>query len=254
MTDELLYERRDRIAIITINRPEKRNALNAPARAALFTAFRDAEADDKVRAVIVTGAGDKSFCSGADLTEMANNGTQLPGKDFTPILRKNVTLTKPTIAAVNGTAFAGGFLLAQMCDLCVAAEGAQFAITEAKWGRGAPWSTPLSTMIPQRIWHELLMTAAPISARRMYEVGFVNRVVPREALLDEAIALASTIVENAPLTIAAGLQAVYLAAEMGVTAAEVAADAVFAGVYASEDAQEGPLAFREKRQPMWKNR
>lgn len=254
MADEILYAVDDNSAIVTINRPEKRNALNHAARQGLFAAIRAAEADESVRTVIITGAGDKAFCAGADLTEMAATGTRTPGKDFTPRFRKNIEVTKPVIAAVNGAALAGGFLLAQMCDLCVACDDATFGISEAKWSRGAPWASALSRMVPQRIMLELLLTAAPISAARMHQVGFVNLVASRETFMDEARALAAVIGENAPLTVAGHLKMTYLGAEMGVSAAEEAADAIFEPVYNSADAQEGPAAFREGRPATWTGR
>lgn len=239
---------------IRINRPEKRNALNAVAREGLFSAFRAAQADPACRVVIVTGTGDTSFCAGADLVEMSRTGLTVPPRDFTPRLGVNVQLDKPVIAAVNGAAYAGGFLLAQMADLCVAAENATFAITEARWGRGAPWAVPLIDMIPRRAMNELLLTALPISARRAAEIGLVNDVVPLPRLMDRARELAQTICRNAPLTVAAHLKMVKLAGEMGVTAAEAVADELFRPVYESRDAQEGPAAFRERRQPVWECR
>lgn len=252
--DEVLFEVQDGVALVTINRPEARNALNRAAREGLFDAFRAAEADPDCRVVIVTGAGDKSFCAGADLKELAAEGITVPGKDFTPRLRKNVDINKPVIAAVNGPAYAGGFLLAQMCDLCIAADTASFAISEAKWGRGAPWAAPLSAMLPQRVMMELLITAEPLSAQRMYELGLVNRITSRDNLLTEARAMAQSIARNAPLTVAGHLTLTYMCADMGATAAEDAADEFFKWIYASEDAQEGPRAFREKRTPEWQGR
>jgi enoyl-CoA hydratase/carnithine racemase len=161
---------------------------------------------------------------------------------------------KPVIAAVNGAALAGGFLLAQMCDLCIAVDHAQFAITEARWGRGAPWAAPLPWLIPPRIALELLLTAEPISAQRAYDVGLVNRVVGRDELRDCAQRMAQGIADNAPLSVRAGKAMVYAASEQGRTGALQAGDRFFEAAYKSEDAQEGPRAFREKRRPVWKGR
>src|SRR5690606_12116339 len=121
--------------------------------------------------------------------------------DFAPYLNRNIEMPKPVIAAVNGIAYAGGFLLAQMCDLCVAAEHARFGITEARWGRGAPWAAPLPWLIPPRVALELLLTAEPIDAQRAFEIGLVNRVVPRGELRATAQALALRIAQNAPLSV-----------------------------------------------------
>jgi enoyl-CoA hydratase len=254
VTDEIVVTVTDGTHEIRINRPEKRNALNRAAREGLFAAFRAAQADDRCRAVIVTGTGDRSFCAGADLSEMAATGLTVPPRDFTPRLGINVQLDKPVIAAVNGAAYAGGFLLAQMADLCIASEHATFAISEARWGRGAPWATPLAGMLPRRVMAELLLTAQPISAHRAGELGLVNQVVPHDKLLDQAHELAAVICRNAPLTVGAHLRMVRTSGDIGESAAEAVADEMFRHVYTSRDAQEGPAAFRERREPVWEGR
>ncbi|WP_314037682.1 enoyl-CoA hydratase-related protein [Dietzia sp. CH92] len=254
MSEPVIYEVRDRVAWITINRPEQRNAMNLAVRSGLFESFKKAEEDERVRVIVLTGAGDRAFSAGGDLKEMSGNSLGVPAADFAPRLRRNIHVTKPTIAAVNGFAYAGGFLLAQMCDLCVASESASFAITEAKWSRGAPWSIPAFRQLPQRIMLELLLTAQPIGAARMHELGFVNRLAPADQLVEATTELAGVLVENAPLTIKGHIQMAYLGQEMGVTAAEEAADAIFVPIYSSEDAKEGPRAFAEKRKPEWRGR
>ncbi|GAA1936340.1 enoyl-CoA hydratase/isomerase family protein [Nocardioides hwasunensis] len=254
MSDALIVERRGQVHEITINRPEQRNALNEEVRNGLFDAFRAAQEDPTCRVVIVTGAGDRAFSAGADLKELAELGITDPGPDFTPRLGRNVQLDKPVIAAVNGAAYAGGFLLAQMADLCVASTNASFCIAEARVGRGAPWSTKLAGLLPRRVYVELLVLADPISAQRAYELGFVNRLVEPDALMGAARELATRICANAPLTVAGHLQVVDLAYRMDEHAAEDAANEVFAPIYHSEDAQEGPRAFRERRAPVWKGR
>jgi enoyl-CoA hydratase/carnithine racemase len=158
------------------------------------------------------------------------------------------------IAAVNGVAFAGGFLLAQMCDLVIAADHARFAITEAKVGRGSPWAAPLPWLIPPRVAMEIMVTAEPITAQRAYELGLVNKVVPLAELRDAAQAMARTIASNAPLSVRAAKSLVYLSAEHGWSAALDAADELYEPVYLSEDGQEGPRAFAEKRAPRWQGR
>jgi enoyl-CoA hydratase/carnithine racemase len=248
------YERTGPAAWVTIDRPDARNALNAEVRAGLFAAADRFNADPDARVLVLTGAGDMAFCAGGDLKEMAETSLTVPPPDFLPQFGRNVAVEKPTIAAVNGVAFAGGFLLAQMCDLCLAADHAQFAITEPRVGRGAPWAMPLPWLIPPRVALELLLTASPISAARAYDVGLVNRVVPLADLRATAQALAETIAANAPLSVRAGKEMVYRAAA-GRSAAEFAeAEAIWESVYLSEDAQEGPRAFREKRPPRWQGR
>ena len=141
-----------------------------------------------------------------------------------------------------------------MCDLCVAADDARFAITEAKWSRGAPWAAPLPWLIPPRVALELIVTAEPISAERAREIGLVNRVVPRAALLGEAQALAATIARNAPLSVRAAKRMVYAVAGRDLASGLDEGDRIWQPVYESEDAQEGPRAFREKRAPVWRAR
>ena len=254
MSEVVRYERTGPAAWVTIDRPDARNALNAEVRAGLFAAADRFNADPEARVLVLTGAGDRAFCAGGDLKEMAETSLTVPPPDFLPQFGRNLLVEKPTIAAVNGVAFAGGFLLAQMCDLCLAADHAQFAITEAKVGRGTPWAMPLPWLIPPRVALELLLTAEPISAARAYDVGLVNRVVPLADLRATAQAMAETIAANAPLSVRAGKEMVYRAAA-GRSATELAeAEAIWEPVYLSEDAQEGPRAFREKRPPRWQGR
>jgi enoyl-CoA hydratase/carnithine racemase len=252
--NEVLYDVVDEVAWITINRPEARNALNTVVREGIFAAFHRFRDDNEAKVAVLTGAGDQAFCAGGDLKEMAAMKLEVPPPDFVPHLGVNIHVDKPVIAAVNGAALAGGFLLAQMCDLCIAAEHAQFAITEARWGRGAPWAAPLPWLIPPRVALELLLTADPISAQRAYEVGLVNKVVDRDELRDAAQSMARRIADNAPLSVRAGKAMVYEAAEQHRTGALQAGDRFYEPAYRSDDAQEGPRAFREKRRPVWKGR
>ena len=256
MNDAVLYEKRGAVVIVTLNRPEKRNALSAALRQGIRESLERFEHDDSASVAVLTGSGDKAFCAGMDLKEAADVGLKIPprGSSGIPVIGVDIELTKPTIAAVNGAAIAGGWLIAQMCDLCVAAEHAVFAITEAKVGRGTPWASPLIHMLPQRVMMEALLTGEPISAQRLYELGYINKVVPRTELLGEAVSLAERIAANAPLTVRACRELVRLTTEMGRSAALRAADQLFAPVYLSEDAQEGPRAFVEKRRPLWKGR
>ena len=254
MTEAIVFEMRGPVALITINRPEARNAINAQVRAGLHAAWKRFEEDDAARVAILTGAGDKAFCAGMDLKEASATGLKVPPRGFIPILGDSVQVSKPTIAAVNGMAMAGGWLFAQMCDLCVAAEHATFAVTEARVGRGTPWAAALLHMLPQRIMMELLLSAEPLSATRLHELGYVNHVVPYAQLLPRSLELAARIAANAPLTVRAARALVYAATETGRTEALRAGDRLFEPVYLSEDAQEGPRAFAEKRPPVWKGR
>ena len=188
------YEVDDGIAWLTIDRPEARNALSKEVRDGLWAGTRRFVADDSAAVLVLTGAGDKAFCAGGDLKEMAETALEIPPPDFLPVFGRNIDVPKPTIAAVNGVAYAGGFLLAQQCDLVVAASHARFAVTEVKVGRGAPWAAPLSVRAAKR--------TAYLSCPDVYD----------------------------------------------------RAEEIWAPVYRSRDAQEGPAAFREKRPPVWEGR
>ena len=254
MADDVLYEVRDQVAWITLNRPEARNALNKAIRDGVRAGFERFNADDYAAVAVLTGAGDKAFCAGADLKEMADTSLRIPPRDFIVHLGRTLKVDKPVIAAVNGVALAGGFLLTQQVDLVVAADHAQFGITEAKVGRGSPWAAPLPWLMPPRVAMEMLMTGDPISAQRAYELGLVNKVVPAEDLVAETHKLACTIAANAPLSVRAAKSLVYASAEMGWTAALDIGDLIYEKVYMSEDAQEGPRAFTGKRKPVWRGR
>ena len=253
MTDAVLYELREPgVAVITINRPEQRNCLSLEVREGLFAAWARFERDDAARIAILTGSGEKAFCAGGDLKEMVEKGLKVPPRDMFPVPYENITLSKPTIAAVNGVAFAGGWMIAQACDLCVASTTAKFAITEVKVGRGSPWAAPLIHMIPQRIYMEIVLTGKSISSQRAYEIGLVNRLAEPEMLMDAALELAREVLEGAPLSVQAARNTVMLSTEMGRADAIDAAYAAHEVCYNSGDAQEGPRAFSEKRKPEWR--
>jgi enoyl-CoA hydratase/carnithine racemase len=255
MTDAATYDLTDDgIAILTINRPEQRNCLSRDVREGLREGWTRFEADDAARIAILTGTGEKAFCAGGDLKEMVETGMKVPPRDMYALPYDSIELSKPTIAAVNGVAFAGGWMIAQACDLCVASTNAKFAITEVKVGRGSPWSAPLIHMIPQRIFMEIVLTGKPITAERAYEIGLVNRLAEPGGALDAALELAREVLDGAPLSVKAARETVMLATEMGRSAALQAARAAHEYAYNSEDAQEGPRAFAEKRTPVWKGR
>jgi enoyl-CoA hydratase/carnithine racemase len=251
---DVTYEVVDGVAWLTIDRPEARNALSRSVREGLWEGYRAFVADDDAGVLVLTGTGDRAFCAGGDLKEMAAEALEVPPPDFLPLPGRNIDVPKPTIAAVNGLALAGGFALAQYCDLCVAADHARFGVTEARVGRGAPWATPLPWLVPPRVAMELLVTAEPIDADRAHQLGLVNRVVPLAELRDTAAAMARTVLANAPLSVRASKRTVYLAAEALYRDVQDRADALWEPVYRSEDAKEGPRSFREKRPPRWQGR
>lgn len=251
MTTKVSYELVGPVAWLTINRPEVRNALDREVRTGLADGMRRFDADPDAAVLVLTGAGDQAFSAGGDLKEMADDALAVPPADYLPIPGRTVQVSKPIIAAVNGVAFAGGFLLAQSCDLCVAAEHARFAVTEVKVGRGAPWAVPLPWLVAPRVAMEILLTGDPIDAARAYELGLVNRVVPAADLTATVQALAERIAANAPLSVAAAKRTVHLATATAHADAYREAQRLWEPVYRSRDAQEGPRAFREKREPHW---
>ena len=252
MSTAISYALDGPVAWLTINRPEARNALNREVREGLFDGFRRFSADAAARVLVLTGAGDRAFCAGGDLKEMAADALQVPPPDFLPQLGRNIDVDKPVIAAVNGVAYAGGFLLAQNCDLVVAADTATFAITEVKVGRGAPWAAPLPWLIPPRAAMQLLLTGDPIDAARAHQLGLVNEVVPLSGLRAAAQSLGERIAANAPRSVLAGKRTVRLMADLPLADAYRRAEEIWAPVYRSQDAQEGPRAFTERRRPVWR--
>jgi enoyl-CoA hydratase/carnithine racemase len=254
MTQEILYEVRDGIAWLTINRPEARNAMNKAVREGIREKAQAFADDPGAHVLVITAAGDKAFSAGGDLKEMAGTRMQIPPRDFFVYFNRSLTTDKPIIAAVNGMAYAGGFLLAQMCDLVICADHATFAITEARVGRGSPWAAPLAWIVGPRLAMELLTTGQPISAQRAYEAGFVNKVVAATDLLAEAEKMARAIADNAPLTVRAGKRLVYTSASLGFHDMFEEGHRIYEAAYLSDDGLEGPRAFNERRKPVWKGR
>lgn len=226
------------IAVLTMNRPAARNALNPELREAMSEAFRAADADPAVRVIILTGAG-TVFCAGMDLKSFAQGSNSAAMTWF-----YHEGVSKPVIAALNGTAVAGGFELALACDLIVAAEGAKVGIPEVKRGLfAAAGGTTLPNRIPLAAALEPGLTGDPISVDRAREIGLVNQVVPADQVRRAAIALAERIAANAPLSIAI-TKKLMREARWG-TPEEVRS------VFGSTDAREGAIAFAERREPKW---
>ena len=249
--DPVSYELINGVAWLTIGRPEAHNALNKPVRDGLFDGVRRFNADHEAKVLVLTGAGDKAFCAGGDLKEMNDTALTVPPPDFLPQLGRNIDVPKPTIAAVNGIAYGGGFLLAQQCDLVIAADHARFAVSEVKVGRGSPWAAPLSWLVPPRVAMEILLTGDPVDAAKARAYGLVNDVVPLGELRARTQQLAERIAANAPLSVIAAKRTAYLSASHTRTEAYDRAEEIWEPVYLSKDAQEGPLSFREKRAPVW---
>jgi enoyl-CoA hydratase len=246
-------ERRDHIAILTLNRPEARNAISPEVSRTMATLLDEVEADPALRAVVLTGRGEV-FSAGADLKVVAQGNANdiARGKGgFAGIVTRD--FPKPLIAAVNGPALAGGFAIVLSCDLVVAAEGARFGIPEVKRGlmAAAGGLIRLPKRIPLAIALELAMTGDPIDAPRALQLGLVNRVVPAGQVIDEAIALAERIGENSPVAVRNSRQLVREAAEMSEADGWRRTLELMMPVFESGDAIEGATAFAEKRPPIW---
>ena len=253
-----LVERRGNVAIITINRPEARNAVNAAVSVAVGDALQAAQDDPEVRAVVITGAGE-SFCAGADLKAIARReNIYHPTRadwGFAGYVQHYVD--KPTIAAVNGTALGGGTELALASDLVVAEQRTKFGLPEVKRGliAAAGGVFRIVEQLPRKVANELLFTGEPMTAADALKWGLINEVVPDGTVVDAALALAERITGNAPLAVWASKRVAY-----GVDDGVITGDAAGWGrtireigaVLRSEDAKEGPRAFAEKRAPVWK--
>ena len=257
----VLVERRGNVLVLTLNRPDARNAVNGAVSAGLGDGLALAQDDDEVRAVVITGTGDKSFCAGADLKAVAKRENiyhpDHPEWGFAGYVQHFID--KPTIAAVNGTALGGGTEIALASDLVVAERRAQFGLPEVKRGliAGAGGVFRIVDQLPRKVALELLYTGEPISAADAAGWGLVNRVVDDGKALDAALELAEQITGNAPLSVRASKRIAY-GVEDGAIPGE-AADWVrtgreFSALLKSEDAKEGPRAFAEKRAPVWKAR
>ncbi|MCH2123048.1 MAG: enoyl-CoA hydratase-related protein [Pirellulaceae bacterium] len=252
----LKRDRHGSIEILTLNRPEVRNAFNSELAVQLYDALMELEENDEVRAVVLTGEGEKSFSAGADLKALAKGDLGNTGRNISLVHVCRYDFSIPLIAAVNGTCLAGGFELALACDLIVAVEDAVFGLPEAKRGMlaGAGGVTRVAQRVGLAPALEIILTGEPITADRAYELGLINRVVSRENLLDTAIGLAETIAGNAPLAVQRAKKLARAILGTSESRTWELNDEARIEIMASEDAREGPLAFSEKRPPVWKGR
>jgi len=251
MAEEILRERRGHVEILTINRPDARNAINRATAVALGDALDDAEANDEVWVVVLTGSGDKAFSAGMDLKAFAAGEFPITEQGFGGLTKRE--FKKPLIAAANGSALAGGFEMMISCDMVVAADHAKFGIPEATRGlvAGAGGLIRLPKRVPIAVAYEMALTGEPIDAARAYELGLVNRVVPSAQVLEVAVALAERIAKNAPLAVRTSKDVMRRALELSEADAWAVSDESFAMIGRSADAMEGAVAFAEKREPNW---
>ena len=258
MAETVLYEKRENVVIMTLNRPDALNAINRQLRRELSDAITRFDGEEDSYVGIITGGG-RAFCAGRDLKERANDnaeGVQARARDSMYPDRPYMwpQTWKPLIAAVNGFALAGGWSIAQMCDLRIAAEDAKLGISETKWSLLPPFGTILTKMIPLSAVLELVMTAQPVSAQRAYDMGFLNKVVPGDQLMEEALTMAEQIAENAPLAVQYFKELAYRGLNMSIQDISSLTYHMYDQLLTTEDSKEGPRAFAEKRRPQWKGR
>ena len=258
MGDTVLYEKTENIVTITLNRPDSLNSINRQLRQDLAGAITKFDADADAYVAIVTGAG-RAFCAGRDLKERASDnaeGRQARAADSMYPDRPYMwpQTWKPLIAAINGYALAGGWSIAQMCDLRIAAEDARLGITETKWSLLPPFGTILPKEIPLAAVLELCLTAQPITAQRAYDIGFLNKVVPGDQLMEEAMTMAAQIAENAPLAVQYFKELAYRGLNMSTQDISALTYHMYDQLLTTEDSKEGPRAFAEKRKPRWQGR
>ena len=257
--ESLLYDVADHVATITINRPERRNALSWTVMTELRGAFAQAKADPEVRVVVLTGAGDKAFSAGADLTGMAAGAGFVDLHDargeLARLFRGVWELGKPTVARVRGYSLAGGFGVALMCDVVIAADDAQFGTPEINVGLWPMMITaPMLRSMPPKVALELMMTGRRVSAQEALEIGFVNRVVPVDELDDAVAEVTSVLAAKSPAVMKLGRDAFYAVLDQDAEHGLRLLQAGLTLVTQTDDAAEGILAFQEKRAPKWSGR
>jgi len=260
----VLYDKQDRLVTITINRPEAHNALDPQTSDELTQAWIQFRDDNDAWLAILTGAGDKAFCAGADVSKMPSFF------DMSPIERRNqrehdmglggitrhLPLWKPTIAAINGHCYGGGLEVALACDLRIASENAKIGLLESRWGiiPGQGGTQRLPRVVPVNIALEMIFTAERMDAQRAYEVGLINQVSTQDQLMEHAVSMAEKINQNAPLAIRSAKEAVYrgldLPLEEGLRVEQWLANPL----RDTEDVVEGMAAFKEKRPPNYQGK
>ena len=258
MAETILYEKTGNIVTITLNRPDSLNAINRLLRQELADAILEFDGDAEAFVAVISGSG-RAFCSGRDLKERAEDNAQgVQAKASASMTKESPFMWprtwKPMIAAVNGFALAGGWSIAQMCDLRIASEEAKLGISETKWSLLPPFGSILSKQIPLSAVLELVLTAQPVTAQRAYDMGFLNKVVPAGDLMEEALTMAQQIADNAPLAVQTFKELAYRGLNMSNQDISALTYQMYDALLLTEDSKEGPKAFAEKRKPQWKGR
>lgn len=251
------YEKQGQVAVVTINREDRLNAVDARTSRELLEAWKDFRDDDGLRVAILTGVGERAFCTGMDLVATAGGEDQF-GADAVAFggFTKRLAVYKPIIAAINGFCLAGGLELALACDIRIATPEARFGFPEVRWAimPGAGGTQRLPRAIPQAWANYMILTGEQIDAETASRIGLVSHLVPREQLMDRAHQIAGVICERGPLAVRAAKEAILRGQDMPLEHALEYEDLAFVRLQQSEDAKEGPRAFAEKRKPNYQGR
>lgn len=252
------YEKQGAIALLTIDREERLNSIDAQTSSEMARAWEDFRDDQDLRVAVLTGVGEKSFSTGMDLVATARGENQFEGGRPVPFggFTKRLPIYKPIIAAINGFCLAGGMELALTCDIRICTPEARFGLPEVRWAimPGAGGTQRMPRAIPQAWANYLILTAEQMDAETALRVGLVSHVVPREELMDRAMQIGNIICERGPLAVRAAKEAILRGLDMPLDNGLAYEDLVLQRLMTTEDAREGPRAFAEKRKPEYKGR
>ena len=250
------FEKVGQVALVKIKRPKAMNAIDLDTHLQFSGIWDEINSDDNIHVVILTGEGEKAFCSGADigtflphLRELAIR--EMDNSDFCGFRTAGAPTPKPIIAAINGLAYAGGLEIALACDIRISVDHAQFALPEPRWGviAGAGGITRLSRMISTSLATQMILTGEPITAERALKEGLISEIVPEDTLLERALEIANQIIRNAPLAVRTSLQVIRKGQNTGLNSALDLERTAFRRILMSRDFEEGITAFTEKRKP-----
>jgi E-phenylitaconyl-CoA hydratase len=254
----IIYEKKDAVAVLTINREQALNAIDAQTSSEMYRAWEDFRDDDNLRVAILTGVGQKSFSTGMDLVATAKGENQFEGGRPVPFggFTKRMPIYKPIIAAINGFCLAGGMELALTCDIRICSPDARFGLPEVRWAimPGAGGTQRMPRAIPQAWANYMILTAEQIDADTAMRIGLVSHVVPKDELMDRAWQIANTICERGPLAVRAAKESINRGLDMPLDNGLAFEDLLLGKLMATQDAKEGPRAFAEKRKPDYKGR